>query len=73
MRTKKVLVFNKLGPYLLRYTYCSALAHVNNVNVRTIQKLMGHKTLNVTMRYIHLVNQDELSQTSKTFNPIANL
>ncbi len=73
IRIKKTLNFDKLGSHLIRHTYCTALAHVNNVNVKIIQKLMGHKTLNVTMRYIHLVKQEELSETSLAFNPICNM
>ncbi len=73
LRTKKDLVFNKLGPHLLRHTFCTTLAKSNNVDIKTISTLMGHKSLNMTLRYIHLVNQEELAITSITNNPISNL
>lgn len=60
MRAKKDLAFNKLGPHLLRHTFGTTLAKNNNVYIKTIQTLMGHKSLNMTMRYIHLVNKKEL-------------
>lgn len=37
----------------LRHTYCSQLA-MNGVDLKTIQELIGHKTIEMTMRYSHL-------------------
>lgn len=37
----------------LRHTYCSRLA-MANIPIRTIQKLAGHKTIQITERYSHL-------------------
>jgi integrase len=39
--------------HTLRHTFASRLV-MNNVNLKTVQELMGHKTIAMTMRYSHL-------------------
>jgi site-specific recombinase XerD len=39
--------------HILRHTFASRLV-MKNVNLRTVQELMGHKTLAMTARYAHL-------------------
>jgi len=38
----------------LRHTFASYMVMYGNVRIRTLQVLMGHKTIQMTMRYAHL-------------------
>jgi integrase len=42
-----------LGPHVLRHTFASRLV-MAGVDLRTVQKLMGHKSIEMTLRYSHL-------------------
>lgn len=71
LRTKKDLDFINLSPHLLRHTFCTALAR-SNIDFKSLQKLMGHKTVQITLQYIELINQESLAEVSLSNNPIAN-
>jgi site-specific recombinase XerD len=42
-----------IGPHALRHTFCSHLA-MRGAPPRAIQELAGHRSLNTTLRYMHL-------------------
>jgi integrase len=44
----------------LRHTYASRLV-MNDQNIYTVQQLLGHKTIQVTLRYAHLAPQHQLA------------
>lgn len=72
-KTKKDLNFENLGPHLLRHTYCTAIARSSKVDMKSIQLLMGHKDIQMTLRYISYIKQEELAVASISSNPLANL
>ena len=45
-------VDKKVTPHVLRHTCASVLAN-NNANLTSIQQILGHSNINVTMTYIH--------------------
>jgi len=47
----------KRGPHILRHTFCTRL-HQKGVAPAVIKDLAGHKSLNTTMRYIHIENKE---------------
>jgi integrase len=55
--------------HMLRHTFCSRLAQ-RGVPLLTIQKLAGHKTIQMTMRYSHLAPEN-LVEVMRT-NPLAS-
>jgi site-specific recombinase XerD len=46
-------VREELTPYTIRHTFASWLA-IKGTPIRTIQELLGHKDLRMTLRYAHL-------------------
>jgi site-specific recombinase XerD len=42
-----------LHPHVLRHTFASRLV-MAGVDIRTVQELMGHKDIDMTLRYVHL-------------------
>ena len=43
----------RLGPHVMRHTFASRLV-MTGVDLRTVQELLGHKSITMTMRYSHL-------------------
>ena len=48
----------------LRHTFASRLV-MAGVDIRTVQELMGHKTIEMTLRYAHLSPEHQLSAVQK--------
>lgn len=51
----------------LRHTYGSRLV-MAGVDIRTVQELMGHKTIGVTVRYAHLAPKHQLAAVQRLCN-----
>jgi site-specific recombinase XerD len=49
----KSVGLRRIGAHALRHTFCSHLA-MRGAAPKAIQELAGHKSLKVTMRYMHL-------------------
>jgi site-specific recombinase XerD len=56
--------------HILRHTFASHFV-MNGGNIVALQRILGHSSLNVTMRYSHL-SPDYLNQAI-IFNPLAGL
>lgn len=50
--------------YCLRHTFASRLVMVG-VDIRTVAELMGHKTIQMTMRYAHLAPEHNLAAVER--------
>jgi integrase len=51
----------------LRHTFASRLV-MAGVDIRTVQELMGHKTIQITMRYAHLAPAHQLEAVQRLCN-----
>ena len=67
-RLKKVLNIENLSPHKLRHSYATYLIK-SNVNVSIVKELLGHQTLEMTMRYVHN-DMEELKNNSLKYNPL---
>lgn len=56
--------------HILRHTFASHFM-TNGGNILVLQKILGHSTLTMTMRYAHLA--PEHLQEAKILNPLAQL
>ncbi|WP_269901427.1 tyrosine-type recombinase/integrase [Paenalcaligenes faecalis] len=56
--------------HVLRHTFASHFM-MNGGNVLTLQRILGHSTVTITMRYAHLA-PDHL-QEARALNPLAGL
>ncbi len=52
-RVMKIAGIEDFRPHDLRHTFASHLV-MSGCDIRTVQQLMGHKTITMTMRYSHL-------------------
>ena len=50
--------------HCIRHTFASRLV-MNGVDLRTVQELMGHKTISMTCRYAHLATSHKLSAVER--------
>lgn len=56
--------------HVLRHTFASHFI-MNGGNIRTLQQLLGHSSLNVTMRYAHLA--PNFLESARSLNPLVGL
>jgi integrase len=57
MRIREQAGLPKLRFHGLRHNYASQLASSGKVDIYSIQRLLGHKTVSTTQRYAHLVSE----------------
>ena len=61
----------KITPYQLRHS--AAVSSIRNgANAFKVQSLLGHTTMNMTLRYVNLEKSDILEE-SKTWSPVENM
>ena len=61
----------KLYPHLLRHTFATQ-SIAKGANVFTVKEIMGHKSLQTTMKYTHLTVED-MKVAHNKFSPVENL
>ncbi len=61
----------KLYPHLFRHTFATQ-SIAKGANVFTVKEIMGHKSLQTTMKYTHLTVEDMKAEHNK-FSPVQNL
>jgi len=54
----------------LRHTFASRVV-MKGVDIRTVQELMGHKSITMTMRYAHLSPEHRIAALEKLCEPSA--
>ena len=59
-----------LHPHALRHSFATHLLS-SGANLRTLQELLGHSTLQATQRYTHL-GMDQLANTLEKFHPTSH-
>ncbi|WP_186673962.1 tyrosine-type recombinase/integrase, partial [Sporosarcina sp. BP05] len=61
----------RVSPHTFRHTFCHRLA-MSGMSAFAIQKMMRHKNINVTMRYVAMWG-NELKEQNDKHNPLNNL
>jgi len=65
----KTGLLRSLHPHALRHSFATHLLS-SGANLRTLQELLGHQSLQATERYVHL-SVDQLARTMDRFHPLA--
>lgn len=67
---KRAGLLRPLHPHALRHSFATHLL-ANGANLRTLQELLGHSTLQATQKYTHL-SLDQLARTLETHHPLGS-
>lgn len=62
----------KLGPHLLRHTAATQFIE-NGGNPLILQRILGHTTLNMTNRYVHLAMTTAITKEHEQFSPLRSV
>ena len=68
---KAGLDYELYTPHKLRHTAATIMYRDGNVDIRTLQELLGHASLSTTQLYTHVKNDDLKDAANK--NPLANI
>lgn len=65
--SRKMGLFQDVHPHMLRHTFATHLLE-NGADIRTVQELLGHRSLSTTQVYTH-ITKDRLRKIVKNFHP----
>lgn len=68
---KRCELLHSLHPHSLRHSFATHML-ASGANLRTLQKLLGHESLQATEKYTHL-NVDQLARTLESKHPLSKL
>lgn len=68
---KAGLDYNKLTPHKLRHTAATLMYKYGNVDIRSLQQILGHESVSTTQIYTH-VDDENLREAVKS-NPLNNI
>ena len=60
---KKAMIHKPIGCHTFRHSFATRLLE-NGYDIRTVQELLGHKNVNTTMIYTHVMNKGALAVKS---------
>lgn len=63
------IIIPDFTPHTLRHTFCTRMAE-NGMDVRVLQELMGHKTLEITMQVYNHINTDRCRKEVDRIEPV---
>lgn len=61
---KKARIFKKISPHRLRHSFATKMIK-DGVGLATLKELLGHRSLQSTMRYVHVAGEDLRKAISK--------
>ncbi|RPI30559.1 MAG: hypothetical protein EHM70_13590 [Chloroflexota bacterium] len=70
-RTKARVKMDKLHPNLCRHTFAVRYL-INGGDIFTLQKILGHESLEMTRKYVYLASGD-VKEKHRRFRPMDNL
>ena len=65
--TKQALLKQKVTPHTLRHSFATEMLN-NGCDIRSVQELLGHKSLSTTGIYTHVTNEVVRTEYLKAFN-----
>lgn len=69
--TNSGMVNEKYTPHKLRHTAATLMYKHGNVDIRSLQSILGHENISTTQIYTHV--DDESLRTAASANPLANI
>ncbi|HUU47141.1 MAG TPA: site-specific integrase [Acidobacteriota bacterium] len=62
----------RASPHLIRHSVASRRA-LSGMPAFLLQRLLGHTTIQMTERYVHLIDDEKLKVAFKQFSPLETL
>lgn len=63
----------RVSPHTFRHFYAVQCLNSGNIDVYSLSRLLGHANIAVTQRYLHTMNDEQLSGKALTSSPLMNI